>query len=112
MTIPTIIPVTALTGTNDPSYQVSKNNWNSGLLKIHASQASILGITSGAGDVAEIPLSGSATQYLDGTGAFSTPAGGGGGGGYTPTDYISGLAITKGTGQHDQHFGGRVLRPC
>jgi hypothetical protein len=99
MTAPTIIPITNLTGTDDPAYQVSKNVWNAGPFKLHASQSCVLIKTGGAGDVVELALSGNATDYLDGTGAWSVPAGGGGGGGgYSPTDYISGLVVTKHSG--------------
>jgi hypothetical protein len=55
MTAPTLPPISALTGSNDPAYQVSKTVWNNGPFKIAVSQACVLGATA-SGDVVEVPL--------------------------------------------------------
>jgi hypothetical protein len=50
-----------------------------------------------------------ATKYLDGTGAYTVPAGGGGG--FIPTDYIAGCLITKGTGNTINISAGKYYDP-
>jgi hypothetical protein len=86
VTLPLIIPISALTGPNNPAYQVSKDNYNTGLFKLTQAGAALLG-RSGAGDTQEITVG----SGLSLAGTTLTASGGG----FTPTDYIAGLVVTK-----------------